>query len=165
MVSKQNIGNAGEYYVASILSARDFVATLTLGRAERYDLLAVNPKGKTMKISVKTRYDSNVESFPLSIMDEKGGSDDMFYAFVKLNDSKKEPDYWIIPSKRVNELLSNSSKIYFSSKKKNGGDRKDAGIRNLWLTPRNAVVSMYPANWTSELNGYYKNTTPLENLV
>ena len=165
MVSKQNIGNAGEYYIASILSAKDFIATLTLGRAERYDILALNPHGKTIKISVKTRYDSSVESFPLSIKDEKGGSDNFFYAFVKLNDTKKEPDYWIIPSKRVNGLLSNSSRIYFSSKKKNGGDRRDAGIRNLWLKPRNAIIAMYPANWKTELNEYYKNTKPLEDIV
>jgi len=165
MVSKQNIGNSGEYYVASILSAKDFVATVTLGRAERYDILAVNPRGKTVKISVKTRYEGKKESFPLGIKDEKGGQDDFYYVLVRLNDMKKEPDYWVIPSKRVNDILSHSSKIYFSSKKKNGGDRKDSGIRTLWLTPRKAVVSMYPANWATELRGYYKNTQPLENIV
>lgn len=30
---KQNVGNAGEYYVAARLSAMNFTATITLGRA------------------------------------------------------------------------------------------------------------------------------------
>ena len=81
--SKQNIGNAGEYYIASRLSAENFIVTITLGRAERYDILTINPKGKTIKISVKSRFDLNIKRFPLSNKDEKGGSDDFYYAFVR----------------------------------------------------------------------------------
>src|SRR5256885_10304453 len=33
-IQKQNVGNAGEYYVAALLSAMNYTATLTLGRAE-----------------------------------------------------------------------------------------------------------------------------------
>ncbi len=55
MVKAQNIGNAGEFYVASLLSAYDCVVTITLGRAEGFDLLVVNPKGHPLKIQVKTR--------------------------------------------------------------------------------------------------------------
>ena len=36
MVSKQNIGNAGEYYIASILSAKDFIALTA-----KYDIFSV----------------------------------------------------------------------------------------------------------------------------
>jgi hypothetical protein len=32
-MQKQNIGNAGEYYLAARLSAEDFTVTITLGRA------------------------------------------------------------------------------------------------------------------------------------
>ena len=35
-VQKQNVGNAGEYYIAARLSALNFTATITLGRAEKY---------------------------------------------------------------------------------------------------------------------------------
>jgi len=35
--SQQNIGNAGEYFIASILSSHNFISTITLGRAERYE--------------------------------------------------------------------------------------------------------------------------------
>ena len=38
-VAKQNIGNAGEYYIAYLLSASNCIVTVTLGRAEGFDLL------------------------------------------------------------------------------------------------------------------------------
>jgi hypothetical protein len=53
-IQKQNVGNAGEYYIAARLSALNFTVTITLGRAERYDILALHPDGKVYKISVKT---------------------------------------------------------------------------------------------------------------
>jgi hypothetical protein len=43
ITQKQNVGNAGEYYIASRLSAFNFIATITLGRAEKYDILALSP--------------------------------------------------------------------------------------------------------------------------
>ena len=46
-----NIGNAGEYFIASILSSRGYITTITLGRAESYDILAIRPSdSKTIKI-------------------------------------------------------------------------------------------------------------------
>jgi len=35
--SQQNIGNTGEYFIASILSSHNFISTITLRRAERYE--------------------------------------------------------------------------------------------------------------------------------
>jgi len=55
--NRNNIGNAGEYYVAHILSSRNYITTITLGRAEKYDILAVAPNKKTIKIQVKTLFD------------------------------------------------------------------------------------------------------------
>src|SRR3990167_4696838 len=92
-VQKQNIGNAGEYYIASRLSAENFVATLTLGRAEKYDILALSPSGKTIKLSIKTTYRETAKDFLLSAKDETGASDDFYYAFVRLNQFNKEPDF------------------------------------------------------------------------
>jgi len=31
-VSRQNVGNAGEYFISALLSAKKFVVTVTLGR-------------------------------------------------------------------------------------------------------------------------------------
>jgi len=48
--NRQNIGNAGEFYVAFLLSAKNCVVTVTLGRNEGFDLMVVNPKGNMVKI-------------------------------------------------------------------------------------------------------------------
>ncbi|GIU69315.1 MAG: hypothetical protein KatS3mg002_0551 [Candidatus Woesearchaeota archaeon] len=161
-VEKQNIGNAGEYYLASRLSAEDFIVTITLGRAEKYDMLAVNPSGKTIKISVKTRFRSDVQRFPLSKKDEVGGSEDFYYAFVRLNEFKKEPDFWIIPSKRVNELLTKSSHVYYKERmRKDGKEHVDVGLRNLWIQMNKTSRGLFPDNWEEELTKYYKNIKQL----
>lgn len=162
-IQKQNIGNAGEYYIASRLSAENFVATITLGRAEKYDILAINPKGKTIKISVKTRFDEdNVRRFPLSEKDELGASDDFFYAFVKLNRFNKEPDFWIIPSKIVSKLIADSHRFYLSQLGKNGQRHQDSKLRNLWIKGGYTTKETYPKKWESMLKGFYKNLEQLK---
>jgi len=159
-IQKQNIGNAGEYYIASRLSAENFIVTITLGRAEKYDILAVNPNHKTLKISVKTRFLNNVDKFQLSEKDEIGGLDDFYYAFIKLNEFKSEPDFWIIPSKRVNEVLYNSHRKWLSINPKN----KDNPMRNLWIEKTKTSEELYPKNWWEELKKYCKNIEQLKEI-
>ena len=155
-IGKQNVGNAGEYYIASRLSAENFITTITLGRAEKYDILAVNPAGKTIKLSVKTRY-KKTDRFILSIKDEGGGSDDFYYVFIRLNEFTIMPEFWIIPSKRVNEILARQTKDYMSKVNRDGGERKDTGIRNLWLKLGTQYTNTYPADWLEELKKYEGN--------
>lgn len=161
-IQKQNIGNAGEYYIASLLSAEDFVVTITLGRAEKYDILALNPKGKTIKISVKTGLLEKVNGFPLSEKDESGSADDFYYAFVKLNEFKKEPDFWFIPSKIVNKILKRSDKLYLKIPGKKGQKRVGTRLRYLPLEIKGSRRPLYPKNWPSELKTYYKNINQLK---
>jgi len=163
-IGKQNIGNAGEYYIASRLSAENFTTTITLGRAEKYDILAVNPYGKTIKLSVKTRYKKE-ERFPLSNKDEIGWSDDFYYAFIRLNEYINEPQFWIISSKRVNEIISHAAKDYYFNKVRRDGERhRDVGIRNLWLKINKTNRDTYPEDWEQELKKYEKNIDQLKRL-
>ncbi len=160
-IQKQNIGNAGEYYIASILSAHNFIATITLGRAERYDILAVNPNGKSLKFSVKTGYLTSVKTFPLSEKDEQGGTKNFYYVFIRLNEFKKEPDFWIIPSKRVNYILKKSEELYRKIPGRNGQMRKSTNLRILPLESSIGYKKYYPNNWTEELEKYYNNIKQL----
>jgi hypothetical protein len=159
-IGKQNVGNAGEYYIASRLSAKNFITTLTLGRAEKYDILAVNPTGKTIKLSVKTRY-KKTDRFILSKKDEIGGLDDFYYAFICLNEFKSEPQFWIIPSKQVNEIITRQTKDYFGKVNQDGGKRTDVGIRNLWLKLGKQDTITYPADWEEKLKTYEGNIDQL----
>lgn len=160
-LQKQNIGNSGEYYFASRLSAENFIATITLGRAEKYDILAVSPKGRTIKVSIKTRFKSDAKRFPLSEKDERGGDENFYYAFIRLNEFKKDPDFWILPSLRVNEVLSSSHKKYLSILGRKNQQRADGTLRNLHLEINKTSMDLLPKDWDKELEKYHKNISQL----
>ena len=152
---KQNVGNAGEYYIAARLSALNFTATITLGRAEKYDILALSPSGRLVKISVKATQRDNAKDFPLSNKDEYGASDDFYYVFVKLNGFVKEPDFWVIPSKIVCSIVSSSHKKFLAL------GNKDNSIRLLPIQLTRGAKLLFPKNWEEEMPRYYKNLKQL----
>lgn len=156
-IQKQNVGNAGEYYIASRLSEKDFTVTITLGRAERYDILALSPNGKLIKISVKTTQIEKAKDFPLSVKDEKGKAKDFYYAFVKLNKFKKEPDFWIIPSEVVCPMIQNAHKKWEKTLDKNGKKHGFSTVRILPIEMTNGQKQYYPLSWNEDVKKYYKN--------
>lgn len=162
MLNKQNVGNAGEYYVASRLSALDFTATITLGRAEKYDVLALSPKGRLVKISVKTTQLVNAKDFPLSIKDEMGAEKNFYYVFVKLNNFTKDPDFWVIPSTVVCPVLKRSEELWMKTPGRNNRVHNSSPMRILPIEARESQIPMYPKDWNEEVKKYYKN---LEQLV
>ena len=155
-IQKQNVGNAGEYYIAARLSALDFVATITLGRAEKYDILAISPKGRVVKISVKTAQNEKARDFPLSRKDEEGAADDFYYAFVKLNKFNKEPDFWVIPSKVVCPLIANAHKKWLTITGSKGQAHNDSAMRVLPVDGTEWQQGVYEKGWNEKVKQYYK---------
>jgi len=160
-IQKQNVGNAGEYYIASRLSALDYTVTITLGRAEKYDILALSPKGKLIKISVKTTQVEKAVDFPLSVKDERGEAEDFYYALVKLNNFREEPDFWIIPSLVVCPLLKYSTEKYLKTPGKNNRMHKETTMRTLPFRVIKSQKQYYPENWEEEIKKYHKNLKQL----
>lgn len=159
---KQNVGNAGEYYIAARLSALNFTATITLGRAEKYDILTLSPNGRLVKISVKATQNENATDFPLSAKDEKGAANDFYYAFVKLNGFKKEPDFWIISSKAVCPLIKDAHRKWEKTPGKN--NKQHSLTNNMRILPielRGSQKMFYPVKWEKEVETYYKNLEQL----
>ncbi|MEA2088997.1 MAG: hypothetical protein U9O55_04145 [Patescibacteria group bacterium] len=138
--------------------------TITLGRAEKYDIITINTSGKTLKISVKTRILDNIKRFPLSKKDEIGGAKNFYYIFIKLNEFKTEPDFWIVPSIRVNEIIKISHSKWIKGVPKRGKTRTDCGIRNFWLEINSISKGLFPNNWETELKKYYKNIHQLRKI-
>ncbi|HEC39723.1 hypothetical protein LCGC14_1719860 [marine sediment metagenome] len=157
-VAKQNIGNAGEYFIAYLLSANNCIVTVTLGRTEGFDLLIVNPKNKTLKISVKTTFYKTKSLMMTKKVEEIKGSD-IFYAFVRFSTIKKLPDCWIVPSKVVAEIATISHQKYLESPKRNGTPRKDSSVRKFYLVNH----KNYPPNWEKILDQYKNNIDPILN--
>lgn len=160
-IQKQNVGNAGEYYIAARLSALNFVVTITLGRAEKYDILALGPNERLIKISVKTTQLANAKDFPLSVKDELGAADDFYYAFIKLNGFKGEPDFWIIPSKVVCPLIKSSDEIWLKTPGRSNNRHKGSTMRILPVEVKKSQVHLYPKNWAVKVKQYYKNLDQL----
>ncbi|MBI2664951.1 hypothetical protein HYX10_06460 [Candidatus Woesearchaeota archaeon] len=148
-----NIGNAGEYFIASVLSSRGYITTMTLGRAEAYDIIAIRPDGKTIKIQVKTAwYDNHV--FRLSPKDEIDKSTETYYAFVALKENKKPWDYFIVPSEIVSKSVREAHKSWLSTPGKKGQKHNESAVRLFRSKP-----SKYCPSWfTQDLIDSYKNS-------
>ncbi|MDD5340551.1 MAG: hypothetical protein PHV13_04875 [Candidatus ainarchaeum sp.] len=144
--TNSNICNTGEYFIASLLSSNDYITTITLGRAEAYDIIAVRPDGKTAKIQVKTAwYDNKV--FRCSPKDTKKRNLDYFYAFVTLKENKEPFDYFIVPAKIVSKSIRQSHNTWL----KRG--HKDNSVRTFRSKPSKTCPKWY----TQELIDSFKN--------
>ena len=147
-----NIGNAGEYYVAALLSSRGYITTITLGRAEKYDIIAIRPDGKTLKIQVKTAWhDNNV--FRLSPKDTVDPESEYFYAFVTLKENKEPWDYFVVPADIVAKSVRESHDNWLERPGRDGQKHNDNTIRLFRSKPGKDCPEWY----TQELIDSFKN--------
>ena len=153
MVSKQNIGNSGEYWVSYILSAHDCVVTITLGRNIDFDLLVVNPKGNIVKIQVKTMISSKIKRFTLNKKHETLYADDLFYVFVRLNDAQKEPDYWVVPSRDLANVVKYEHAKWLKLPGKGGHQRRENDMRSFSLVQK----ENFPDKWDERIKEFRSN--------
>lgn len=147
-----NIGNAGEYHIASILSSKGYITTITLGRAETYDIIAIRHDGETIKIQVKTAWYDN-HSFRLSPKDTKKRNLDYFYAFVTLKENEKPRDYYIVPARVVSKSVGEAHNKWL----KMGNKDNTVRIFKTKLPKRGKNMKIYPRWFTQELIDSFKN--------
>jgi hypothetical protein len=147
-----NVGNAGEYYLASILSSNGYITTITLGRAEAYDIIAIRPDGKTIKIQVKTAwYDNKV--FRLSPKDTADRDLDYFYAFVTLKENKEPWEYYVVPANIVSKSVGEAHNNWLHSLGKRGQKHNDSAVRLFRSKPSKDC----PKWFTQKLIDSFKN--------
>ncbi len=150
MADKNNVGNAGEFYLAAVLSANDCVVNLTLGRNTNYDLLIVNPRGEFKMLSVKTSMGH--DSFPMNKKVETVIQENLYYGFVKVLQVTGEFDYWIVPSRLVASVVSSSHQNWLSTSGKNGRPHKNTDIRQFHVVQNKWL----PEHWIDEIENYHK---------
>jgi len=154
-----NICNAGEYYIASILSSKGYITTITLGRAEVYDVIAIRPDGQTIKIQVKTAwYDNKV--FRLSPKDTIDRNMDYFYAFVTLKENKSDWDYYIVPAKIVSKNVREGHQNWLNTLGKKGQKHNDSTVRLFRSKPNKDSPSWFTQDL---INSFKNNIDVLEN--
>ena len=98
-VRNQQVGCAGELFVAAELNKRGATATLYLTNTPRVDVVATDPEQrKTVHIQVKSsrskRWHGNIEK----LRDEsKEARESDFLVFVDLGGEKEAPTYYVCP--------------------------------------------------------------------
>ena len=149
-VSKNDIGIAGEFYIAHILAKHGFKVNVSLGRTKGFDLFVQNPLGKNLTISVKTKHLSKSIEIPMDKKAETLKDESLFYAFVRLNMPDGEPEFWIVPSEVVASAMIDSDKLWMDKPKKDGSKHKISSMRLFAL----GIHRLYPDDGEKQLEGF-----------
>jgi len=120
-------GVAGEFFVASELSRRGYIASITLRNTRGIDILCSNSNAtKHVSIQVKTSKKSG-NSWILDKKSEEFFSPKHFYVFVSLN--FEYPKFFVVPSRVVAKYIKTRHTNWIKGKKKDGENRKDSSMR------------------------------------
>lgn len=159
-ISANNVGIAGEHFIAYMLAKHDFKVAMTSGRTEGFDLFVKNPYGTNMTVSVKTTYSSKSKEILMNKKAETLKEEDLFYAFVRLNMPEGKPEFWIVPSFTVANAMVDSDKVWMDKPKKDGSTHKETPLRLFALGSHR----LYPDDWEEQLEGFKSNIESLEEL-
>lgn len=111
-IEKNELALAGEYYVLAQLSARGYVATLTLGNAKGVDILVTNQAiDRLFRVEVKTtslkpRTEALFSTVPayhwtMSQKHEADATANLVFCFVQIEAVDALPRFFLVPSRDV----------------------------------------------------------------
>jgi polysaccharide pyruvyl transferase WcaK-like protein len=140
VVSKNQVGIAGEFAVLSQLALRGFDANLTLGNTKGVDILVSHPEtGSMYRLEVKTHHNNNpyrsedfgaVEAhWRMGDKHETNEDPKLFYCFVSIAKDTESFDFYIVPSVVVAKFIRESHKYWLSG----NVIRKDTAMRSFML--------------------------------
>ena len=126
-LDKTQIGLAGEYYVLAQLTARGYVATLTLGNTKGIDILVTNQEvNKLFKVEVKTTTgthkieklfsDKPCFHWTMSKKHENIIDENLIYCFVLIESFEKLPKFFLVPSKVVAKYVKWQHEYWISTR-------------------------------------------------
>ena len=156
---KALIGAAGEYLVLSRLLSREVLASLAPQGTRVADIL-VNPldKGVPLLVQVKTNVQKGSNpSWPMNIKHESATANNLFYCFVQMPPDEN-PLIYVIPAKKVVEVVKNSHSDWLSGEGKKGQARKDTDMRHI-KNKYSHQVKGAPDGW---MDKYLEDWTPFE---
>jgi hypothetical protein len=127
-MNKALTGLSGEYYVLAQLTHRNMVAALTLSNTKSVDILVTNPElNKLYKVEVKTTLKGPYRerlfgnkpfyAWPMNKKHEQIAEKKLFYCFVVLQDTKKLPKFFMVPSKDVAMYVKKQHEHWLSTRK------------------------------------------------
>lgn len=122
-------GVSGEYFVAAELSRRGYIASITLRNTKGVDILCSNGDvTRQFGIQVKTNRRSNRE-WVLNSKSENYYAENLYYVFVNLHGTVKEPDYFIVPSIDVARYARETHQQWLDTPGRGGKAHNDTTMR------------------------------------
>jgi len=131
---KNLVGAAGENLVLSRLLSRGILASQAPRGTRKADIL-VNPLdgGAPLLIQVKTTLHTGKRAkWHMKEKHEDISDQDMFYCFVELGE--KDSDVFIIPSKKVSQVIKASYRAWLKAPGKKGQAHNETVMR--WITSK-----------------------------
>jgi hypothetical protein len=147
------LGAAGEYFVMYQLLRRGIIAALAPTGVPNADIIVSDQVGSRLAaIQVKARRDIGSDGgWHMKAKHEKIISPLLFYCFVDFGKSEGDPPKtWIVPSKVVSEVLSETHQAWFIQPGKNGQAHKPTEMRRFLpdFSKRNTLS--YPLGWLKQ---------------
>lgn len=127
-LDKAQIGLAGEFYVLAQLTARGFIATLTLGNTKGVDILVTNQEiDKLFKVEVKTTTNEPAKSklfadgrpcyeWTMGKKHETIIEENLIYCFVSIKNADELPLFFLVPSEQVAKYVKWQHEYWLSTR-------------------------------------------------
>lgn len=117
-------GATGVYCVASELSKRGYIASITIRNAKGVDIFCSNSDStKVVGIQVKANQYPQSE-WIVNNYETIKPTRNLFFIFVKLNLDKPSPDYYIVPSEKAVETIKKNYDEWMNKLKRDGTPKK-----------------------------------------
>ena len=150
--NKAFIRSAGEHYVlARIAKELAIPAGLAPENTKDIDILAIHPSYESpIRIQVKTRTEGKAadEGWMMSKKHEDIMDKDLFYIFVTLPakwTDQEQPQTYIMPAKKVAEILKKTHQDWLKTPGRKGQPHKDTPMRR--IKPFYKESPDIPSNW------------------
>ncbi len=148
------VRSIGEHYVVARLTALGFIVGLAPENTKAVDIIAMSDDGKrNLQIQVKTRTEGRAadNGWMMSMKHEFIATNNLYYVFVILPDrwtDLKQPKTFIIPSKKVSNILKQSHLDWRTTPGRKGQKRNDTTMRR--ICPIYKDSPSIPLNWMEE---------------
>lgn len=148
------VRSVGEHYVVARLTALGFIVGLAPENTRAVDIIAMSEDGKrNLQIQVKTRTEgrSADKGWMMNEKHESLINDNLYYIFVTLPEvwnDENQPTTYILPSKKVANILKQSHKDWKTSPGRRGQKRNDTKMRR--IKPVYSDSPSIPSDWMDQ---------------
>lgn len=144
------LGAAAEHYVMCQLLRREMIAALAPVGVPNADIIVCDIKGsKLAAVQVKARREIGSDGgWHMKEKHEGIREERLFYCFVDFGKELKDPPRcWIVPSKIIASVLTETHQVWFTTPGRKGQAHKKTDMRRLLPDYTKRGIPSYGPNW------------------